>query len=273
MSSGRTTDEQKSAEEFHVEKCCTTKYMCWGIVTAFLGVTFLITCVGVYDAWYLNRWAGAQYQESCYVFIDHFSTCNTESCTGSSQCTQNSYVVTPVAEFTVAEDECTKWDNGCCAILFVSECAKQHEYGHNTTSPCYAYSIEDNQCNDAGKLDKDNTWRSQRTIYIVMMVLAILFLIASVVLFVLGFIRCVFKEVKDDILGDTKGTGCYWCHDYERCCYGEAHGHATVVNPSGRNLPVKDKKREGPKKKTKKKKRRRESSDESSDYDEEQELR
>lgn len=47
----------------------------------------------------------------------------------------------------------------------------------------------------------------------------------------------------DDILGSTKGTGCYQCMDYDRCCYGEGTGHATIVEGQDKNLPIKDKKR------------------------------
>lgn len=67
--------------------------------------------------------------------------------------------------------------------------------------------------------------------------------------------------------------------DYERCCYGEGTGHATIVNQQGKNLPIKDDKR---KKKTrdgndstKKKKdyNKQKSREQDDDYDEEAELR
>ena len=74
----------------------------------------------------------------------------------------------------------------------------------------------------------------------VMLVLSIIFLVFSLVLFICGAKRCICKKMDDDILGSTNGTGCYFCCDYDRMCYGEGTGHATIHNPQEKNLPGKD---------------------------------
>ena len=160
MPSSRTKEEQAAAEAFHKAKCCTTRYMCFGAVILFVGLVLLVSAIGIYNAWELDRWSGAQYQSDCYIQA-RSSTCSSVTCT-DDECSQNTYFVTPDDDSTCAVGECPIWDNGCTAITFVTECEVQHEYETGDLIDCYAYSDEysgDEQCNNAGRLDPDGEWR------------------------------------------------------------------------------------------------------------------
>lgn len=153
----RSKEEQQAAEEYHKQKCCTTKFMCVGIVLLFIGIVFLITAVGLYYANDLQNWSGASFAESCYIRAQPVS-CTSVSCRGDD-CSQNTYIVTPDDDSTCAETECAQWDNGCTAYTFTGECAEQAEYETGERIACYAYSDRDGECQNAGRLDPDDEWR------------------------------------------------------------------------------------------------------------------
>lgn len=215
----------------------------------------------------LEYWKDAQFKEDCYVRAQP-SDCVTESCTADT-CSINTYFVSISGDKTntCADGECPEWDNGCVAFTYTTECTEQQEFETGDLVACYSYSEADN-CANAGRLDADDEWSyalyiesrdskpiciqcprklpfyfsviytvGNYTSYMVLMVMSIIFLVISVILFVVGIARCICKGMEDDILGEVKGTGCYFCCDYERMCYGEGTGHATIHNPQGKNLP------------------------------------
>mmetsp|Transcript_31565 Transcript_31565/g.51099 ORF Transcript_31565/g.51099 Transcript_31565/m.51099 type:complete len:283 (-) Transcript_31565:116-964(-) len=243
--STRTAQEQDAADGFHYEKCRTTKWWSCGVVLGFIGIVMLISAIAVYYAWELHQWAGAQWSDNCFIYnLQQGNRCSSNTCTDEAVCTQTVYVVRPTDDATCAIAECLKWDNGCTSVTIDGPCDQTNEQPQFSTgdiTKCYVYSEGDRICQEsAGRLDPDNEWQDQYTTFVVLLVLAIIFVIIAIILCVVGGIRCLCKRVEDDVLGESKGTGCYWCMDYERCCYGEGVGHATVVNPQDKNLPIKD---------------------------------
>ena len=155
----RTTEEQEAADEFHKQKCCTTKWIVCGIVTLVIGLILLVTAVGVYNAWDLKYFANATYYDSCYIEVSNVRTCNTESCTGSNACTQSLYNIRPDNDQTCADGECGEFTNGCVSNTYEGACAKQPEYVSGTWTSCYEYSSEDiDGCQNSGRLDDGDEW-------------------------------------------------------------------------------------------------------------------
>eukprot|EP00483_Globobulimina_turgida_P003496 UN03502 len=213
--SARNQQEQQAADKYHYEKCKTTKFMCGASVCLFLFIIFLITSVGLYNANDLDEYNNAQFKEDCYINIAHSAQCTTQTCTNNNVCSQNTYTIKLDDDATCATGECEEWENGCIALTFTDECTQQPEYEAGDVLPCYAYGDKvDGNCKDAGRLDPDDEWSGQFTTWVVLLVLAIIFVIISIILFIFGFLRCLFRKIEDDVLGETKGTGCYWCGDY-----------------------------------------------------------
>eukprot|EP00486_Rosalina_sp_Unknown_P000339 CAMPEP_0201567662 /NCGR_PEP_ID=MMETSP0190_2-20130828/8257_1 /ASSEMBLY_ACC=CAM_ASM_000263 /TAXON_ID=37353 /ORGANISM="Rosalina sp." /LENGTH=282 /DNA_ID=CAMNT_0047987913 /DNA_START=26 /DNA_END=874 /DNA_ORIENTATION=+ len=279
MSSRRSKQEQEAAEGFHKDKCCTTKWITCGIVWLFVGFVLMIAGIGIYYAEDLEDFAGSQFQEACYVRADR-TPCTSETCSDRGECSQNTYIVTPDDDSTCAVGECPEWENGCISIEFVEDCTKQAEYEDGATVDCYAYAdASDCKNGNGGRLDPNGEWSNAYTSFVALVVIGVLLIVLAIVFFIIGCIRCMCKKVDDDILGETSGTGCYWCGDYERCCYGEGTGHATIVNQQDKNLPIKDKKRkkkrsmDGDSNGTKKKKNyNKQKSRDRDDYDDEEEA-
>eukprot|EP01084_Bolivina_argentea_P252284 423427_1 len=279
----RSEEEQKAADEFHHEKCKTTKFICAGSCILFIGIILLISAVGLYNANDLSQFSDSQYKEKCYV-LKQGSACNSETCTRDMGCTQNTYYVKLDDDFSCSDpdnnvpgnqknDSCSTWANGCVAISFIEVCTKNPQYETGDLLPCYGYGekAEGNSCHEAGKLDPNDEWGGQHTTYIVLLVFAIILIIISIILFIFGCMRCLCKKIDDDILGETNGTGCYCCGDYERMCYGEGTGHATIVREQDKNLPIKDHTNKKTNEAGRKKKKRKK--DEEYDDEEAQELR
>merc|ERR1719334_234208 len=265
----RTKEEQEAADNWHREKCRTTKFMACGSCVLLTGVALLAGAMGVYETYELDEWGGAQYNSNCYIRANSNDCPCIQLEDADKDCTQNTYIVSIDGDTTCQQDECEAWDNGCQAWSFEEECTVNAQFETGDRVACYSY--EDgllgtgNTCFGAGRIDPDGEWQGNHTTFVVLLVFAVVLLVAAIVLFVVGGMRCVCKKMDDDVLGSTNGTGCYWCMDYERCCYGEGTGHAIIHNPQGVNLPVRDKKGRTAD--------RTDAGDGDDDDDEEQELR
>lgn len=160
MSSRRTKKEQEAADEFHKDKCCTTKWITCGIVWLFIGLVLMIAGLGIYYAEDLEDFAGAQFKEDCYVRASQ-RECVSETCSDRGECSKNTYIITTDSDSTCAVGECPEFDNGCISLQFVTECARQAEFSDGDLVNCYAYSgASDSDCSDGngGRLDPDGEW-------------------------------------------------------------------------------------------------------------------